>query len=148
MIHHVYINCYIETIALVLNITLIIEGASLESVVSFIGHFSTYFFCNSHCWNPKCGRWAYKIDVPPLLNKVEHCVETDFCMDTIINSINNTDGYVTQTIGVEAGSSTPKDLRISRMKMCSRCRKAKYCSKLCQVFDWRSGKHKRECTMT
>jgi hypothetical protein len=31
------------------------------------------------------------------------------------------------------------------MKMCSRCCRAKYCSKLCQVYDWRSGRHKMEC---
>jgi len=37
------------------------------------------------------------------------------------------------------------DLRVSRMKMCSRCCRAKYCSKLCQVYDWRSGRHKMEC---
>lgn len=36
-------------------------------------------------------------------------------------------------------------LIMSRMKMCSSCRRAKYCSKLCQVYDWRSGKHKMEC---
>jgi len=35
--------------------------------------------------------------------------------------------------------------RVSRMKMCSSCRRAKYCSKLCQVYDWRSGRHKMEC---
>lgn len=35
--------------------------------------------------------------------------------------------------------------RVSRMKMCSRCCRAKYCSKLCQVYDWRSGRHKMEC---
>ena len=58
----------------------------------------------SHCWNPLCGRWAYKQAVAPLHH---HCV--------------------------------------SRMKMCSRCCRAKYCSKLCQVYDWRSGRHKMEC---
>jgi len=36
-------------------------------------------------------------------------------------------------------------LKVSRMKMCSSCRRAKYCSKLCQVYDWRSGRHKMEC---
>ena len=36
-------------------------------------------------------------------------------------------------------------LLVSRMKMCSSCRRAKYCSKLCQVYDWRSGRHKMEC---
>lgn len=56
----------------------------------------------SHCWNPKCGRWAYKAN------------------STVQGSV-------------------------SRMKMCSRCCRAKYCSKLCQVYDWRSGRHKLEC---
>mmetsp|Transcript_13347 Transcript_13347/g.20605 ORF Transcript_13347/g.20605 Transcript_13347/m.20605 type:complete len:487 (+) Transcript_13347:96-1556(+) len=36
-------------------------------------------------------------------------------------------------------------LKVSRMKMCSSCRRAKYCSKLCQTYDWRSGRHKMEC---
>ena len=39
----------------------------------------------------------------------------------------------------------PTLTKMSRMKMCGRCRKAKYCSKLCQVSDWRSGRHKKEC---
>jgi hypothetical protein len=42
-------------------------------------------------------------------------------------------------------SSSSGDVRVSRMKMCSRCCRAKYCSKLCQVYDWRSGRHKMEC---
>lgn len=54
----------------------------------------------SHCWNPLCGRWAFR-----------------------------------------GGRGN----RVSRMKMCSRCCRAKYCSKLCQVYDWRSGRHKTEC---
>ncbi|KAL7528840.1 hypothetical protein ACHAXR_003524 [Thalassiosira sp. AJA248-18] len=40
---------------------------------------------------------------------------------------------------------TGHGLKVSRMKMCSSCRRAKYCSKLCQVYDWRSGRHKIEC---
>lgn len=64
----------------------------------------------SHCWNPLCGRWAYKV----VTNDPQHeCVHHAF--------------------------------RVSRMKMCSRCCRAKYCSKLCQVYDWRSGRHKMEC---
>jgi hypothetical protein len=42
-------------------------------------------------------------------------------------------------------TSIGRGLKVSRMKMCSSCRRAKYCSKLCQVLDWRSGKHKMEC---
>jgi MYND finger len=47
--------------------------------------------------------------------------------------------------GSGAATSSPGDVRVSRMKMCSRCCRAKYCSKLCQVYDWRSGRHKMEC---
>ena len=66
----------------------------------------------SHCWNPICGRWAFKAQmVPPSFTE----------------------------------ASFHLDLRVSRMKMCSRCCRAKYCSKLCQVYDWRSGRHKTEC---
>ena len=46
---------------------------------------------------------------------------------------------------VSNGQSSDWYLRVSRMKMCSSCRRAKYCSKLCQVYDWRSGRHKMEC---
>ena len=46
---------------------------------------------------------------------------------------------------VSNGQSSDFYLRVSRMKMCSSCRRAKYCSKLCQVYDWRSGRHKMEC---
>jgi hypothetical protein len=62
--------------------------------------------CTSHCWNPKCGRWAFK--------------------------------------GPPAEGSLAL-LRVSRMKMCSRCSRAKYCSKLCQVYHWRSNGHSMEC---
>jgi len=41
----------------------------------------------------------------------------------------------------------PPPMRVARMKMCSVCRRAKYCSKLCQVYDWRSGRHKQECRL-
>mmetsp|Transcript_12372 Transcript_12372/g.13576 ORF Transcript_12372/g.13576 Transcript_12372/m.13576 type:complete len:506 (+) Transcript_12372:110-1627(+) len=54
----------------------------------------------------------------------------------------------TSEAGAEAELSpgnNSMDLRVSRMKMCSRCCRAKYCSKLCQVYDWRSGRHKMEC---
>jgi hypothetical protein len=44
-----------------------------------------------------------------------------------------------------SSDSSTQGLRVSRMKMCSSCRRAKYCSKLCQVYDWRSGRHKMEC---
>eukprot|EP00568_Trieres_chinensis_P006304 CAMPEP_0183309784 /NCGR_PEP_ID=MMETSP0160_2-20130417/25539_1 /TAXON_ID=2839 ORGANISM="Odontella Sinensis, Strain Grunow 1884" /NCGR_SAMPLE_ID=MMETSP0160_2 /ASSEMBLY_ACC=CAM_ASM_000250 /LENGTH=623 /DNA_ID=CAMNT_0025473859 /DNA_START=26 /DNA_END=1897 /DNA_ORIENTATION=+ len=44
-----------------------------------------------------------------------------------------------------ASQAQAQPLRVSRMKMCSSCRRAKYCSKLCQVYDWRSGRHKVEC---
>lgn len=45
----------------------------------------------------------------------------------------------------EVNENVRRSFRVSRMKMCSSCRRAKYCSKLCQVYDWRSGRHKMEC---
>ena len=36
-------------------------------------------------------------------------------------------------------------IQVSRMRMCSSCCRAKYCSKLCQIYDWRHGRHKTEC---
>lgn len=103
----------------------------------------------SHCWNIRCGRWAYK------LNSCERSSVTGgvpddgslVCIDTIINNLH---GFSCSKIEYDFelnnhSCSTPKVLRAARMKMCSRCRKAKYCSKFCQVFDWRSGRHKRSC---
>mmetsp|Transcript_19854 Transcript_19854/g.29510 ORF Transcript_19854/g.29510 Transcript_19854/m.29510 type:complete len:374 (-) Transcript_19854:71-1192(-) len=103
----------------------------------------------SHCWNTQCGRWAYK------LNSCEKSSvpgdEPDdgslLCIDSIINDIHGFNSSIDEH-NFEFNNpacSTPKVLRTSRMKMCSRCRKAKYCSKFCQVFDWRSGRHKRTC---
>jgi len=71
----------------------------------------------SHCWNAECGRWAEKTTV----NAEE----------------NNTSPNPPNTYG--------PDFKLSRMKMCSSCRRAKYCSKLCQVYDWRVGRHRAEC---
>mmetsp|Transcript_7151 Transcript_7151/g.10441 ORF Transcript_7151/g.10441 Transcript_7151/m.10441 type:complete len:368 (+) Transcript_7151:111-1214(+) len=83
----------------------------------------------SHCWNPLCGRWAfralnYQSQDPP------HRHRPIFA--TIGKNQDDTAGADSKT-------------RVSRMKMCSRCCRAKYCSKLCQVYDWRSGRHKVEC---
>lgn len=84
----------------------------------------------SHCWNPKCGRWAYKaLPAQPA---------TEEGRDEGPNE--GPGGLPSQVI-----IATGKKKRVSRMKMCSCCRRAKYCSKLCQVFDWRSGRHKMEC---
>jgi hypothetical protein len=82
----------------------------------------------SHCWNPLCGRWAHR---------AHHA------------NMNNADrSRRLATISKDQTPSTPVAVyktRVSRMKMCSRCCRAKYCSKLCQVYDWRSGRHKVEC---
>jgi len=67
---------------------------------------------SSHCWNPACGRWAYK--------NVHHDSR-------------------------RSRPAAPDKMKCARMKVCSSCRRAKYCSKLCQVHDWRSGHHKMEC---
>jgi len=86
----------------------------------------------SHCWNPHCGRWAYKQHVQR--QSLSSCVQTN--LDPTVASILPCVPIV-----------NPKLHKVSRMKMCSSCRQAKYCSKLCQVYDWRSNRHKTECTM-
>jgi hypothetical protein len=103
----------------------------------------------SHCWNPCCGRWALKATqnngrgphlqcsskyLPPISSNIEF---------TLLNLLD--DEFKE---GGEMRFPRPMDersFRVSRMKMCSSCRRAKYCSKLCQVYDWRSGQHKMEC---
>lgn len=137
----------------------------------------------SHCWNPLCGKWAYKATnanstvrmrrpwgfvfdvegdadagadpgrVPPLGGRnVAGLVDGAGSLDRERNS----SFYPSSDLKVP-GPSSPgssglawvegdvKVDRVSRMKMCSRCCRAKYCSKLCQVYDWRSSQHKMEC---
>lgn len=101
-------------------------------------------FGTSHCWNPLCGRWAFKGTGPsrmaarmhqPLLQHNHHGSAHAYeGASTIGNAMNGS----TET-------HTHSEVRVSRMKVCSRCSRAKYCSKLCQVYDWRSGRHKMEC---
>lgn len=87
----------------------------------------------SHCWSPNCGRWAYRAGVY-------------FTHDLVMEHAITPTSSETQTL-----SSPPKKRRLSninqcaRMKMCSSCRRAKYCSKLCQIMDWRCGRHKIDC---
>jgi len=107
----------------------------------------------SHCWNPNCGRWAYKAfgETEPHLS----CHEV-FSIESFLPKISET------TSSKESSEPSPLEqlreylrnktecrdrhgFKVSRMKMCSSCRRAKYCSKLCQVYDWRSGRHKMEC---
>jgi len=81
----------------------------------------------SHCWNTECGKWAEK--------------------STSTNSADP--NFAPLTTPAAAPTSPDKaygpDFKLSRMKMCSSCRRAKYCSKICQVYDWRKGRHKSEC---
>jgi hypothetical protein len=142
----------------------------------------------SHCWNPLCGKWAYKathantavrmrrpwgfvydnhegeVDpvadlgiVPPLggrtaanlvdsagpLDGERHRSSHSACNEAK-SSCSSPRESCTQALAWKEGD-TQVD-RVSRMKMCSRCCRAKYCSKLCQVYDWRSSQHKMECT--
>lgn len=151
---------------------------------------------SSHCWNPMCGRWAFKAtpyphpnvqqrgnrSLPPLAPHLEASLSSllprsqQNCQNFMLNS--HADSFTdTDTCGINTTTSKPnftftsgsekldfsaastcyptcddpisksnhKPFRVSRMKMCSQCRRAKYCSKLCQVYDWRSGRHKVEC---
>jgi len=148
----------------------------------------------SHCWNPKCGRWAFRAstnshnkqevageevcrEASPrkplnLLALMQSNVDesnfrhtgqnNSWSLKEIMKSrvvtmpkfystaaVNVAETFITCNV---AGNSTNEEnlknvlnCRVSRMKMCSNCRRAKYCSKLCQIYDWRSGRHKMEC---
>lgn len=62
-------------------------------------------------------------------------------------STNNTNSSLFSLQELLFMRNQPPPMRVARMKMCSVCRRAKYCSKLCQVYDWRSGRHKQECRL-
>jgi len=141
----------------------------------------------SHCWNPLCGRWAYKassanspngvpvrVRRPPSLaffhyhppdggrvsfpprNGVEsphramrRAAHRERVQQRRIGAVQQAarqgGGAGQAQVQHAEGTGAHLDVRVSRMKMCSRCCRAKYCSKLCQVYDWRSGRHKMEC---
>ena len=148
----------------------------------------------SHCWNPLCGRWAFRVSsnssgqtnqypsnttakqlrslllsatqIKEILEFLLHEQENKkrvpshgkpIHISNVENGTNfdsfkspNTkcsqifENNKTNCTEVVCQNSKPQ-FRVSRMKMCSSCRRAKYCSKLCQVYDWRSGRHKMEC---
>lgn len=147
----------------------------------------------SHCWNPICGRWAYKASSPREqarvanirasiiahyqgtdqrwmngflqrfdeyhgLNQSLTCQQEVFSIESLLpkmiddSKCDNTNESSLEPTSLEQlrealrKKQIPREeLKVSRMKMCSSCRRAKYCSKLCQVYDWRSGRHKIEC---
>jgi len=140
----------------------------------------------SHCWNPLCGKWAYKATNANAAVRMRRPWgalydaegDTDPIIDLGIpppmggrpvaslgdgNGFSDSDGNRPPISGsnetttssepplpptVQALAWMEGDIRVdrvSRMKMCSRCCRAKYCSKLCQVYDWRSSQHKMEC---
>lgn len=95
----------------------------------------------SHCWNPLCGRWAFKATVTP--SGVAVRVHRPWVYRQPAPPAEDDDDEDGNAVAAQPSSDL--DFRVSRMKMCSRCCRAKYCSKLCQVYDWRSGRHKMEC---
>lgn len=110
----------------------------------------------SHCWNPLCGRWAFKatVNANGIAVRMRRPWGNAFYRNSAaepaeppvpepLASRRSSDA----SSGSESSfdSDVAADFRVSRMKMCSRCCRAKYCSKLCQVYDWRSGRHKMEC---
>jgi hypothetical protein len=111
----------------------------------------------SHCWNPLCGRWAFKANSGGA-SSVRGMPSSDAEGLTSIALTERAESFPSAAAVLSAAASSllgcsscksppsPRDtVRVSRMKMCSRCCRAKYCSKLCQVYDWRSGRHKMEC---
>ncbi len=104
----------------------------------------------SHCWNNLCGRWAYKASTATSRHHHHHHPNEavrQFPAPTLLPQQRR----ITRNMSRNSSSSHESSVleaqknRVSRMKMCSRCCRAKYCSKLCQIYDWRSGRHKMEC---
>jgi len=154
----------------------------------------------SHCWNPSCGRWAYKQATSGGSSRLsslgDHLYgrynqQSSDDARILASNINGSRFSSARNLSDKARSAKiglknkPVNIvqhsplcaaycpmtcsmncvqprsrnnilwgqnfqhsekpKVSRMKMCSSCRRAKYCSKLCQVYDWRSGRHKLEC---
>jgi TPR repeat protein len=99
----------------------------------------------SHCWNHLCGRWAYKA------SNASISTHGGAAMMGPSSFLPHDHGSMYARAATSPATTAPSSVldthnnRVSRMKMCSRCCRAKYCSKLCQVYDWRSGRHKVEC---
>lgn len=161
----------------------------------YLGNSQVRMLQTSHCWNPLCGRWAFrssantgressilshkktikqlqsillsgpnvKSHLESLLQQQQMNGKTSDSNDRVQSAQyskiqNSVDGIYSQN---NSSQPTPDSnnldkcdnpsicskmqFRVSRMKMCSSCRRAKYCSKLCQVYDWRNGRHKMEC---
>lgn len=102
----------------------------------------------SHCWNPLCGRWAFKATVTQNGVSEREGTQQDLPLHLSRSRMHRHQALMQQSSNehtVDEVLSPDGEFRVSRMKMCSRCCRAKYCSKLCQVYDWRSGRHKMEC---
>lgn len=133
----------------------------------------------SHCWNPLCGKWAYKAtntnNTVRIIQPPPGAYDLEGESEPTVAQVAGTFISNRQIVGMGGSRETPgsdriprrptrqhaptcrsikamawkqgsaKVDRVSRMKMCSRCCRAKYCSKLCQVYDWRSSQHKMEC---
>jgi hypothetical protein len=90
----------------------------------------------SHCWNPLCGRWAHR---------AQNASTNTGNATNLTSAGRNRRPFALSKDQAPHTPGAVSNIRVSRMKMCSRCCRAKYCSKLCQVYDWRSGRHKVEC---
>jgi len=144
----------------------------------------------SHCWNPLCGRWAFKTAssarvvggrpgaIFPFAGNILRAVgdrapgmippadtrESLFEPRVMASAQGSSESvevvarpYMNLSLPTNQEASHVHPVHthdthfsrqahgVSRMKMCSSCRRAKYCSKLCQLYDWRSGRHKKEC---
>lgn len=105
----------------------------------------------SHCWNPCCGRWALKATQqnntrgPTLQYSSKYLSPISPNVEFTLLNLLDDDKKKESCAKNFPRPRSERSFRVSRMKMCSSCRRAKYCSKLCQVYDWRSGQHKMEC---
>jgi TPR repeat protein len=98
----------------------------------------------SHCWNPLCGRWGFKVTVNSSGTQVRtlrrpwgfvfYRQQLNASAPDKSRSHDSVESNVQQqqnTSNTRDGKKTPTlDVRVSIMKMCTGCCHAKYCSKL------------------
>ena len=89
----------------------------------------------SHCWNPRCGSWAFKARGPVqdegAVQNHPPAPQNFFLPPPNPNNPPNNPsptGALSETpTGSPQTSAFQVPVRVSRMKMCSSCQRAKYC---------------------
>ena len=89
------------------------------------------------------GKIAEKLRlVEPILAENNECHHALQMIEAILNTVPDKLKCVDRK---ESCSRCNKELEKGRIQRCGKCKKATYCSRQCQVDDWRNGDHKFYC---